>query len=366
MASSEYNPFGSANGAILTRRAWSDVLHMQVQDKLFFTKRGFIGADKGGEDGLEDTVSWYPVVEKTEIGKNQGDSVRVGLLRQLSGDGVTGNNALETNEEGMDFDGFLVWLELQRHATGWQSKMSQQRNRFHTKANASRLLTTWLAQKMDDSVFNSFYNGASAHVITEISGVSSVVHPNQYYAGQATSDDDLQVGDVFNTETLERMSVWAEENNINPCIMPNGETGYSVIIHPRQLRTLRADDWWRRSNAEALPRSYDNPIFSRAEGIYSGIAIHCSNKIASPATGANADDIKRAIFMGAHSVARAIGQHPEMIADDSTDYHREHHWAIDCIYGDRRADYERDDAGGNPNFNQSSSVWNTWAEDPVS
>tara|TARA_R110000824_G_scaffold88187_1_gene216837 strand:- start:4673 stop:5785 length:1113 start_codon:yes stop_codon:yes gene_type:complete len=366
MASSaaEYGSFGAAADAILTQRQWSDDLHFQVQNKLFFNQKGFIGPDKGGEDGLEDSVAWYPIVEKYDLDKNQGDSVRVGLLRQLSTSlFATGNTALEgtTNIQKMDFDGFLVWVELARTGTGWQSKVSQQRNRFHTKGNAGRLLANVMAQYMDDSCFNAFYNGYSGHIVTEISGASNTVHPNQMYAGTATTEDELDQADVFNTELLERMGTWLEENNINPILMENGETGYSIIIHPRQLHTLRADDRWHNSMAEAQPQNgWENPIFSRATGIYNGISIHVSNKIAS---GTQNESVRRAILMGAHSVGRAVAQLPELIPSDSTDFHRVHEWAIDSIFGDSRADYDQDtsDDSANPNFNQSSSVWDTWA-----
>lgn len=365
MASSaaEYGHFGAASDAYLTRRAWSDELHFRVQNKLFFNQRGFIGPDQGGEDGLEDTVAWYPVVEKYELGKNQGDSIRVGLLNQLSTSlFATGNTALEdtTNIQKMDFDGFTVYIELARTGTGWQSKMSAQSNRFHTKANAARLLTNVYAQYMDDSIFNSFYNGYSAHIVGEFSDASNTTHPNQYYGGDASDDDSLDTADVFNTELLERMGTWLEENNINPILMDNGETGYCAIIHPRQLHTLRADDRWHNSMSEARPQQgWDNPIFSRATGIYNGIAIHVSNKVAT-GSGGNSDSVRRAVLMGAHSVARAVGQLPEIIPSDSTDFHRVHEWAIDSIWGDARADYDPDTG---TNYNQSSSVWNTWADD---
>lgn len=364
-SAAEYGHFGATADAILTRRQWSDKLHFRVQNKLFFGQRGFIGPDKGGEDGLEDSVAWYPIVEKEELNGNRGDSVYVPLLRQLSTSlFATGNTALidTTNVQKMDFDGFLVHVELARTGTGWQGKQSVQNNRFHTKDNAARILANVYAQYMDDSVFNSIYNGFSAHIITEISGASTTAHPNQFYAGNATDEAGLDEGDVFNTAVLERMGTWAEENNINPVLMDNGESGYVCIIHPRQLHTLRADDRWHNAMAEARPQSgWDNPIFSRATGIYNGIAIHCTNKVAASSTN---PEVRRAIFMGAHSVARAVTQRPEIIPTDYTDFHRRAEWAIDAIFGDARADFDQDtsDNAANPSYNQSSSVWDTWAE----
>jgi len=365
MASSaaEYGHTGASSDAILTRSAWSDELHFLVQNKLFFNQHGFIGPDKGGEDGLEDSVAWYPIVQKDELGGNGGDTVTIGLLRQLSTSlFATGNTALDatTNIQKMNFDGFKVYVELARTGTGWSGKQTVQNNRFHTKSNAARVLANVYAQYMDDSVFNALYNKYSAHIITEFSAASSTAHPNLFYGGDATSEEELEAGDVFNTAVLERMGTWAEENNINPIMMENGESGYCAIIHPRQLHTLRADDRWHNAQSEAGPRSMDNPIFSRATGIYNGIAIHTSNKVTT-GSGANSASVRRAIFLGAHSVARAVTQLPELIPQDFTDFGRKHEWAIDAVFGDARADWDHDD-NDSTYTNQSSSIWDTWAD----
>ena len=363
----EYQYTGFGNYDVLTRTQWANILHKQVQDKLYFNKRGFIGPDMGAEDNLDNVTAWYPVVQKTELGRDGGDKIVMPLLRQLTGAGKTGNSTLKdtTSEEALDFWAFNVWIELLRNGAGWQHKMSPQRNKFHTKQVVANLLTDWMAQKMDDSVFNTFINGYSAHVVTE-TGVSNTAHPNAYYGGDGTSEDDVDVTDVFNTDVLERMAVWAEDNNINPIRMPNGEEGFVALIHPYQLHTLRMDENWRTAQQHANVRGASNPIFNRAEGEYAGVFVHCTKKVTNPAsTVADYLNKRQSICMGAHSVARAIGQRPQIIKRDDTDYGRLSIWAIDGIWGDSRADWASDD-GESSTSNQSSSRWTTYAENPVS
>lgn len=367
MATREYGYSGVGNHDVLTRTAWADTLHKQVQNKLYFNKAGFIGPDSGDEDHLDAAQAYYPIIQKTELGREGGDKIVMPLLRQLTGAATTGANALkdQTGEEAMEFWSFDVWIELIRHATGWLHKMSPQRNKFHSKETVANLLSDWLAQQMDDSIFNALYNGFSAHVITE-TAASSTAHPNAYYGGDAASKDDVDSVDVFNTAVLERMAVWAEDNNINPVRLSNGEEGHVAIIHPYQLHTLRDDDKWINAQQHGNVRGWENPIFSRAEGMYAGIFVHCTRKISNPAaTVVDYTNKRDAICLGAHAVARAIGQRPQLIKRDDTDYGRISNWAIDVIFGDSRADWASDD-GNSSTSNQSSSIWTTYAENPVS
>lgn len=363
----EYSYSGDTTYSALTRTAWSNDLHKQVQDKLYFHRKGFIGPDQGEEDALDSPVAWYPILQKTELGREGGDKIILPLLRQLSTDlFASGNTAVKdtTYEQAMDFWTFNVWIELIRTGTGWQHKMSPQRNKFHSKKAASQLLTDALAQKMDESIFDAFYNKWSDHIIAEV-GQTSTAHPNSFFGGDAADEDSLDASDVFNTEVLERMAVWAEENNINPIKLNGGEQGFVCIVHPRQMHTLRQDTAWINAQQHANVRGMKNPIFSGSEGMWNGIYIHVTNQVQTPpATVAGYENKRRAILMGAHAVARAIGQRPEIIKRDDTDYGRLAMWVIDVIFGDARADWTSDDDATPANRtveNQSSSIWTTYA-----
>lgn len=362
----EYAYSGSGTYDDLTRIAWSDILHEQVQQKLYFNRKGFIGPDMGEEGSPDSTKAWYPILQKTELGKSGGDNIIVPLLRQLTGTAATGvtNMTATTYEEAVDFWSFKVWIETIRHAAGWDGKVSAQRNKFLNKKIVSSLLADWMAKQMDNAIFYALYYGFSSHIITEC-GQSATTHPNSYFGGDATSQDSVDSTDTFGVSVLERMAVWATDNNINP-IKIDGEEGFVALIHPYQLHSLRQDTLWREAQLHANVRGMKNQIFSGADGMYAGIYIHTTKGVSNPASTVSDYENKRvAICLGAHAVARAVGQRPELIASDTTDYQRLSLWAIDAIFGDARADYISDD-GESTKLNQSSSLWTTYAENPVS
>jgi len=384
MALQSYNTLGAASRQQLSRRAWSDILHKKVQDKLVLKQMGFIGPDQGDEDGIEDVNAYYPIIQKTELGKEGGDRITLPMLNQLTGAGISGNNELKTNEEQMDFQSFDVYIEMLRNATGYTYKMSKNRNKFHAKDKITDLLADWMAQKMDDSFFDAIYRGASAHVIANYSAISAVAHPNLFVqdgsnffaygvdnGGTTMNYQSLTSSDGFSTATLEAMATWAEDNNINPCRMDNGEEGLIAIIHPYQLQQLRQDSDWVAANREAHVRGEQNPIFTRAEGRYAGVYVHCTRKIESVTTETdnatavpNGSNVRLAVCLGAHSVARALGQKPEVVKRDDTDYGQIEAYGIDSIWGDARADWVADDGVG-AKTNQSSSVWGTYSANPI-
>ena len=143
MATAEYYATGETTYSALSRTQWSDILHEQVQDKLYFESRGFIGPDEGDEGHTDKPKGYYPIVQKTELGKNEGDKIVMGLRRKLSGAGVTGATALVDSEEQMLFYDFAVYLELFRNGTGWQSKMSHSQmtrsDRAHRRSKPTKV-----------------------------------------------------------------------------------------------------------------------------------------------------------------------------------------------------------------------------------
>ena len=384
MALNSYDTLGSASRQALSRRAWSDILHKKVQDKLVLKKMGFIGPDQGDEDGIEDVNAYYPIIQKTELGKDGGDRITLPMLNQLSGAGISGNNALKGSEEQMNFQSFDVYIEMLRNATGFTYKMSKNRNKFHAKNKISDLLADWMAQKMDNSFFDAMYRGYSAHVIANYTALSAVAHPNLFIqdganffaygvsnGGTVMDYRSMTSSDSFSTATLEAMATWAEDNNINPCRMDNGEEGIIAIVHPYQLQQLRQDADWVASNRLAGVRGMENAIFSRAEGMYAGVYVHTTKKVESVTdetdgvtSVANGASVRLAVCLGAHSIARALGQKPEMVKRDDTDYGQIEAYGMDSIWGDSRADWVSDD-GSSTKTNQSSSVWGTYSANPI-
>ena len=87
----------------LTQRIWAKKLFVDTLEDTVFGK--FIGE---GTDSL--------IQLKTDLKKDKGDNIRVGLRMQLTGSGVQGDTTLEGNEEALVLHNDTVYLDQLRHA----------------------------------------------------------------------------------------------------------------------------------------------------------------------------------------------------------------------------------------------------------
>lgn len=368
----------------LTPKRWDTLLHEQVQNKSFF--KNMIGKDKGGEGSLDDEVANKPIVEKTQLGKESGDQITMGLIRQTyTGDsfnkGVTANEALVDAEQSLVFHNLAVKIAHQRDGVLVQGKLTLKRSPFDLLAEAKNRLSNTLSKILDDSLFFAIYGGYSPNVFRELgtSVAAPTAHPNSVFGKDRSALTAVDSTDVVDTDMLERIAVAVKENNINP-IMYKGKETYGFIIHPRGKRTLRADSHWVDANAFGLPRGDENPIFSWAEGEWAGIYVMVSNKIdtarnyagltvassptqitlsaATVGSGVAATDLRMNILLGANAVARAYSLESYMARRKEDDYENKFGFGGGFIYGDRRADWAlaQDSGSDGAVSNQSSLV----------
>ena len=360
------------------KKLWDSLLHEQVQNSLFF--KDMIGRDKGDEGSLETNFSNFPIVEKTQLGKDSGDRITMSLVRQLVTSsflnaGKTGNTQLVDSETAMSFYNTFVHVSHWRDATAILGKQTIQRSPFELRKVAKDLLAKEVAQFLDESIFFTLYSGYSPNAVREI-GTSTLLEKlplNNVYGKNRSAVTALTTNDVVDTELLEILATVVIENNINP-IDYEGDQTHLFIVHPRGMKTLRQDSLWQDANQNALPRSKENPLFSRAKGKWGGIFVAESNKIdtikdygsltvssdaitvgAATAPGDFAvTDGRMNVLLGANAVARAVALPTYMEKRKEDDYGNIVAFGSGLIYGDRRADYQIDDGSGATFKNQSS------------
>jgi len=361
------------------KKVWDTLLHEQTQAGLFF--KDLIGKDKGGEGSLDDQMSNFPIVEKTQLGKDSGDRITMSLVRQLAtstfyNEGVTGNTQLVDSETAMSFYNTQVYVSHWRDATAILGKQTLQRSPFQLKKVAKGLLANEIAKFLDEGLFFAFYSGYSPNVVREI-GTSTLLEKlplNNVYGKNRSAYSGLGTADVVDTELLEILSTVAIENNINPIKYEGSET-HLFVIHPRGFKTLRADSLYQDANIHALPSNKENPMFSRAKGRWGGIYVTEHNSIATganygsltvtsdaisvaaataPTDIGNNTDVRMNLLIGANSIARAVALPEYMETRKEDDYGNIIAFGGGLIYGDRRADYQIDDGTGATFANQSS------------
>lgn len=371
----------------LTVKRWDTLLHEQVQNKLFF--KDMIGKDKGGEGDLDRETPNMPIVEKTQLNKDSGDQITMGLVRQTyTGDsfnsGRVSNQALVDQEQDLTFHNVAVKIAHQRDGILVQGKLTLKRSPFDLLQVAKDRLGNSLRKFLDDGLFFTIYSGYSPNVFRELgtSIAAPANHPNRLFGKDNAALTAMNVNDILDTDILERTAVFAKENNINP-VMYKGKETYGLIIHPRGKRQLRSDSHWVDANAFGLPRGDENPIFTWAEGEWAGIYAMVSNKVDTSRNyggltvgsntitlsadtgfaGVAATDIRMNIFIGANAVARAFGLESYMVRRKEDDYENKYGFGGGYIYGDRRADWAlaQDSGTDGAIANQSSAVIYTYS-----
>jgi len=355
---------GTATGDPLVRIAWSDKLHRRLYNEIWLSRNGLMGEDKGNEDPFDRQAS-YPIMVQEALTARRAQQVRVGMRLELTSaprdtDGGQvyhyGTGNMIDQEEVMSLYDFAVWVELLKHATGFDlPEIEDLRTEFNLVAEAGKALNTWLAKEHEELILDAYYNGFSSHV-TGNSLASTVTHPNRYYGGDAAAVGQVGTGDTLNTTELRRMYEWARENNINPIITPEGDEAYVYLAHPRQCSTLDADSEWRATAKHAGERGVDNPLFKRMFGFYEGICVKEYNRVRAEDTESN---VRTGILTGASAIARGVATRPRLVRRKEDKYEDFFGVGIKQVLGDSRADFVSTDNA--TTVNQSSALWSTWA-----
>lgn len=387
------------------RKAWDTLLHEQVLNKSAW--KGLIGQDKGGEGDLDSETVNKPIVLKTQLGKESGDQITMGLVASLvkqawvtNGSdaanwfnmGKSGNQQLVDNETPFSLYNVKVKIAHQRFGTTVDGKMTLQRTPYQLLNVAKDRISEQMVYFLDSDVFMALYSGYGANIYRELgtTAAAPTAHPNQIYGNGQSSIANVTSADTFTTASLEIVRVFWETANINP-INVDGDKYGLVYVHPNNGATLRADSAWVDANAFAQPRGNDNPIFQNKLGMWAGLVVKESNKISTefdptkititsnvitgsggaatmidaPTMGAgvSATNVYMCTLVGANAVARAFALESYMARRKEDDYENIYGFGGGFIFGDRRGDFSlsQDSGSDGATKNQSSAVLHYYA-----
>jgi N4-gp56 family major capsid protein len=386
-------PSAAATSNFLTASVWNKILHEKTQNKRFW--KAMIGKDKGGEGSIDSDLSNFPIVEKTDLKKDSGDTIVMGLVKQprnadestitYMNYGKTGSYQLVDSEAKPTFYYLHVPVALYRDAIASVSGMSKQRSPYDQRQIAVDMVSTQMAKWLDDGIFTTFYSGYSPNVWRQQS-LTGVAHPNNVYGKNKSAITDVDTTDVIDSDLLERLGTFAKVNNVSPVSIEGDET-YGLIVHPYGMKTLRADSLVKDAWAFALPSGKANPIFTRASGQrYANIYVMEDNRISTAKTyavaasadaigtisaptlgsGITSTDVRMNILIGANAIARGWAQETTMAQRTETDYGMINGTAAIVIYGDRRADYALAESATTTTYNQSSAIVYSHSPNPNS
>jgi len=353
--------------AAQTISIWSALLMKQAQKQTYFKK--FMGTSQ------DDMIQKITDLEKGE----KGDTIKYDLLMNLVGEGVDGDSEIEGNEEQLVFYQDSVDVNLRGNGVRAAGKMSMKRTKRNIQTNGKTALGNWMGQLTDDDfvlalsgLVNSAGQTTAVAPDTSVSATDSGhkwcggdVAASGSFARVAGDSSLVQATHRFNTQTISAVKRHATVK-CNPMLRPlkiDGVDHFVMLIHPYQLKALRAETAWLAAQRDAGVRGNKNPIFSGAAGIWDDVIIHSYAKITTrlgaggtAATEAwettdtatnilgNAIYGARALFCGAQAGVVAYGQYPGWY-EKNFDYGRVPGVATDVVYGIKKTRYNSKDFG---------------------
>ena len=150
--------------ANLVREAWAKKLWADAQDEQFFVKHGFIGES-------DNSI----IVKKLDLKKDKGDTIHIGLSYKLSGSGVAADGTLEGYEEEINSYAMSVSLNQIRNAVRLNGQLAEQKACYDMRSDAKEKLKIWLAEYLDELMFETLATSPSANRVVYCSASHSTV-----------------------------------------------------------------------------------------------------------------------------------------------------------------------------------------------
>lgn len=326
--------------------------------------------------------------QKTEGGK----TVVLPLIGLIRGEGVSGSQVLEGNEDDMDTYADEIRVNWRRTGVKVPKSTSYNTNLDLLDAAKPRLrewaatvvLKKGLVQQMQGIV-------VPGTTVTESDGSTyqapDVVVPYaQATAGQRNtfvvnnSDRILFGADIANASSGVMATALATVDNTNDKLTPaliskakriaqetasitattannispitpyrtdDGEEWFVMFVHPRAMRDLRNDATMTQANREAMERGKDNPLFKGGDLLWDGVVIREMFDLELIAgAGASGIDVAHNFLAGQSALAVAWGQEPRLISDRDQDYQFRPAVAVEELIGIKKTSFAGKQYGG--------------------
>jgi N4-gp56 family major capsid protein len=318
-----------ASGLQVSR--WAKQLYYETAKEIYFEK--FMG------DGSDSMIQ-----AKHDLEGAAGKDVTFGLLTNLSGSGVSGDDSLEGNEEAMSTYSQTVSTAMKRNAVRDTGSFDNSKVLFDFRKEAMSVLKTWLAEKVDSDIFTSLASSPSRTFRADDGSSTVAARSNESStAGSLTSADSISLADISAMKRLAQVPEGSTELRMRP-IRVEGKDHYVLLIHPEVAYDLTQLSEWQQAQREAQSRGSDNPLFSGALGVWDGVVIHAHENISQADTGGGSSNLHYSVnlFMGAQAGLYARSGEPVWV-EKTFDYGNQLGVAGGLIYGQAKATFNSED-----------------------
>lgn len=332
---------GISTSSGLTVKQWKDQAFVEYLSLLVLSK--YMGADENAMIQVSE-----------ELVKGKGDKIVFSLISALSGQGIQGDSTLEGNEEELLAYDQSVTVDLFRNAVKLKGKMSEKRYPWSIWAKGKPALNNWKSQFDEDRAFAKMgsIDGVLYGSATEsqkdtwlannndrviFGAVTTNNASNDHSAALLNVDSTTDVLNTAHLSLCKRMAKMARPR-IRPLKVPNGPSTevYVYFAHPYTVRSLKADSAFSNAQQNGMPRGLDNPLFTGAIGMWDGIVVVETDKVAVlDNVGNGSIDVAQNFLCGAQALLWAMGgvEGDRLgFVEETFDYGNQKGVAIESIY----------------------------------
>lgn len=244
------------------------------------------------------------VHQNKDLTNVKGDSVVFGLMMNLNGPGVEGNQKLSGAEDTLNIYDFTVQTKLIRNAVS-RYEADDQKTQYDMLKEIKGALKQWLADWLDNKLINKLsYNPSSGEVL---------------YASAAGTQSSITANDKLTTTIISRAKRKAMMHapKVQP-IKVDGMDKYIMLVHPWAARDLKDDPKWLAAQQNANVRGSKNPIFTGSLGEYDGVILYEYERVLSSNIGASSANVCQNLLLGKQAACFAVARpakHIEQIDD---------------------------------------------------
>jgi N4-gp56 family major capsid protein len=277
---------------------------------------------------------------KREFGTGRGKGINIALRGRMKGNGVTGSQVLEGNEEELGLYNCQIVVDWLRHAAVI-TDAEQYKTDINLLNEVRDAVRDWFADKLRASTiqalgsilaagsvgsFDTAVNYASATTgqkdafnVANVDRLLFGALKSNYSATHATA-----LGNIDNTAdklttgmiSLAKRMAKVADPKITPYRTSSGREYFVLFAHPFAFRDLKADTAMIAANRDARAREGDgmddNPIFQDGDLIWDGVIIREIPEL-TDLTIASTINVAQNFLCGRQAIGLVYGQRPTAI-----------------------------------------------------
>ena len=330
----------------------------------------------------------------TELTKSEkGTKANLTLLADMTGDGITGDNTLEGNEEALRAFDITIELDQLRFANRIAGRVADQKTIVNFRETSRDMLAYAMADRIDQLAFLTLSglaytnktNGAlrttsssAGHELVDLEFASDVSAPTSarhLRVDVANNTSTLVAGDTTAITAADKLAyrdivnlkAYAKDQYIRGLRGAGNQELFHLFVTPQQMADLKLDSDFLANVRNAGIRGPNNELFAGSSSLMvDGVMVHefrhvFSTEGATSGTSSNAGaagykwgpdadiDGARALFVGAQALAMADIGLPEIV-EDTFDYGNQLGISVGKIFGLRKPKYNSDVNGSVQDF----------------